>query len=66
MVLRNSGNSDIVQSLKLAGKGPPWWTSSWESACQRRGHRVIPGPGRLHMPRETPRAAEQLSVHHNY
>ena len=35
--------------------GLPWWHSGWESACQCRGHRFEPWPGKI------PHAAEQLS-----
>ena len=34
--------------------GLPWWRSSWESACQCRGHGFEPWSGKI------PHAAEQL------
>ena len=43
----------IYNFLKI-NSGLPWWRSSWESACQCRGHGFEPWSGKI------PHAAEQL------
>ena len=43
-----------LHSLKYQYLGLPWWCSSWESACQCRGHGFQPWSGKI------PCAAEQL------
>ena len=41
--------------FKMYQYGLPWWSSGYESALQRRGHRFDPWSG------QSPRATEQLS-----
>ena len=47
------GNLQCILSRKRR-QGLPWWRSSWESACQCRGHGFEPWSGKI------PHAVEQL------
>ena len=49
VLLYSTGNYIQYSMIRL-----PWWCSSWESACQCRGHGFEPSSGKI------PHAAEQL------